>query len=59
MTKNIVQFGFDCLRKRKEKIVKARLSLILLETLINQDKINKIKDTISQFDKNRMKSIAP
>lgn len=59
MRKNVLQFSFNQIRKRKEKIAKSRLSIILLETIINDDKINKIKEAIVQFKKNRVKIVAP
>lgn len=56
--KNNKAFGFNRIYLKKERVIKSTLSLNLLETLLNKSSTTKIKDSISQINKNRRKNIA-
>lgn len=46
MEKNLIQKGFNSIKSRKEKSIKSRLAIILLETLLTQKRKELIKKAI-------------
>lgn len=55
--KNLLYHAFNKLKSRKERSIRSKLSIILLETLISNAKNMKKKKAIIQFNKNRMKNV--
>jgi len=49
--------GFDRIRQRKEKVIRARLAITLLETLLAQRKNLDKRQVVQKFSKNRSKHI--
>jgi hypothetical protein len=49
--------AFGCIRRRKDKTIKARFSLIMLATLINTNRQNKAKKAIKMINKNRLRKL--
>lgn len=55
--KNLLQKGFNSIKSRKEKSIKSKLSIILLETLISQNRKEQKKAAVSKFNQNKRKII--
>ena len=56
--KNILSSGFNRINKRKERVIKATLSISLLSTLISQLKNTEKRNIVRRFVQNKTKHVA-